>query len=139
MERLSLEDALAPHTQTSSSLRGGAPPIPPHNRPPVATAVGTPDPEPNPDDIRGIVECASEEEAQATIRQMGYYVTKIGVGRPTERHARSERTQTTWETTMATIQGLYWSARDQIVEVLDAYNEGYRMAHAPKKHPKVLS
>ena len=34
-------------------------------------------------EIRDVIEAPSEEEAQATIRQMGYFVTKIAAKRQT--------------------------------------------------------
>lgn len=139
MERLAYDNGIEPQTQTSASLRGGAPPIPPHNRPPVATAVGMPDPEPNSEGTRGVVECTSEEEAHATIRQMGYFVTKIATKPFPEHSVHNKEQETPWQSAFATIQALYWSTRDQLIETVEAFNEGYRMAHAPKKHPKVLS
>lgn len=128
MERLAHDD-IEPQTQTSAALRGGVPPIPPHNRPPVATAVGMPDPEANPEDIRGIIECASEEEARATIRQMGYHVTKIAAKRSPERPVRNKEQQTALQSTMRTIQELYWSARDNITDFFDTLIEADRRAN----------
>ena len=42
-------------------------------------------------EIKDVIEAATEDEAQATIRQMGYFVTKISVKKGPETAARSER------------------------------------------------
>lgn len=120
-----LPDDLEPRTQTSPSLTGGVPPIPPYNKPPVLTAIATPDPEG--DDTHNVIDCVSEGEAHKALRQMGYYVSKISVRRPVQRTAESADA-TIWERTTETIADLYWSARSKLIELVDAFREGERMA-----------
>lgn len=50
-------------------------------------------------EIRDVIEAPSEEEAQSTIRQMGYFVTKISVKRSAKTAAgkKVERAARGWE------------------------------------------
>ncbi len=42
-------------------------------------------------EIKDVIEAPSEEEAQATIRQMGYFVTKISVKKARKRRGRRRK------------------------------------------------
>lgn len=137
MERLAHEDDIVPRTQTSAALRGGAPPIPPHNKPPTLVALMTPDPED--DQIENVIRCASEREAQETIRRMGYHAQKI-TAKPRKESAMTPEEQTIIQSVTNTIAGLYLAARDRVEEIFAAFNEGARMAsESSKKRPKTLS
>ncbi len=119
-----------PRTETSATLSGGASPIPPHNKPPVLTAIATPDPDPN-DPVGNAINCASEAEAQKTIAQMGYYVTKISVKRKRPQAApEAAGTETAWEYACTTIEAAFWSVRERIVEICEAFTDGQQMAQA---------
>ena len=46
--------------------------------------------DPTGQEIRDVIEAASQDEAQATIRQMGYFVTKIAVKKSRKTAGREE-------------------------------------------------
>ncbi len=65
-------------------------------------------------EIKDVIEAASEDEAQTTIRQMGYFVTKIsvkkGAGAASEAGATKEAIVCHWQGEGQTLDGVHASA-----------------------------
>jgi hypothetical protein len=114
------EEMPEPQTQTSTLMMGGAPPIPPHNRPPTFTAIATPDPEENEEGVIGHFIGGREE----ILQRLGY-PPKTSIQRlPQQEHAPNKERKKA---------GLIQQIGESVTESLNSIIDGFWAANEASK------
>ena len=85
-------------------------------------------------EIKDVIDAASQEEAQATIRQMGYFVTKIAVKK--QKKAAAEKAKTGRKRGFAFVSFMSEDAAKAALEVLGSLAVRGRPCTVHLAHPR---